>query len=90
PGHTKGSVCFHLDVDGQPPILFSGDHLFKGSIGRFDLPGGSFEALMASMADKILPLADEINVLPGHGETTTIGHERRTNPFLLELQAQLG
>lgn len=90
PGHTMGSVCFRLDVEGQRPILFSGDHLFKGSIGRFDLPGGSYEALMASMADKVLPLDDDIAVLPGHGETTTIGHERRTNPFLLELQSELG
>jgi glyoxylase-like metal-dependent hydrolase (beta-lactamase superfamily II) len=85
PGHTQGSVCFQLEVDGERPILFSGDHLFKGSIGRFDLPGGSYEALMASMADKILPLDDEMPVLPGHGETTTIGWEKRTNPFLLEL-----
>lgn len=89
PGHTQGSVCFELEVDGQPSILFSGDHLFKGSIGRFDLPGGSFESLMASMAAKILPLDDDMQVLPGHGETTTIGHERRTNPFLLELQDEL-
>ncbi len=90
PGHTQGSVCFLLEVDGEAPVLFSGDHLFKGSIGRFDLPGGSYDALMGSMADKILPLDDEINVLPGHGEVTTIGHERRTNPFLLELQSELG
>lgn len=86
PGHTPGSVCFELEVDGGPPILFSGDHLFAGSIGRTDLPGGSFEALMASMAEKILPLDDEIPVLPGHGPTTTVGRERATNPFLLELQ----
>ncbi|HEX7165961.1 MAG TPA: MBL fold metallo-hydrolase [Acidimicrobiales bacterium] len=86
PGHTRGSVCFLLEVDGQQPLLFSGDHLFRGSIGRTDLPGGSFEALMASMADKVLPMDDDVAVLPGHGETTTIGHERRTNPFLLELQ----
>jgi glyoxylase-like metal-dependent hydrolase (beta-lactamase superfamily II) len=90
PGHTKGSVCFSLEVDGEPPVLFSGDHLFKGSIGRFDLPGGSFEELMASMAEKILPLDDRIPVLPGHGQVTTIGDERRTNPFLLELQQDLG
>jgi glyoxylase-like metal-dependent hydrolase (beta-lactamase superfamily II) len=64
--------------------------LFKGSIGRFDLPGGSFEELMESMAEKILPLDDEIAVLPGHGEVTTIGYERQTNPFLLELQQTLG
>jgi glyoxylase-like metal-dependent hydrolase (beta-lactamase superfamily II) len=86
PGHTPGSVCLRLDVDGQPPILFSGDHLFAGSIGRTDLPGGSFEQLMGSMADKILPLPDELAVLPGHGQTTTLGWERRTNPFLVELQ----
>ena len=88
PGHTRGSVCLRLEVDGEAPILFSGDHLFAGSIGRTDLPGGSFEALMASMADKILPLPDDVRVLPGHGPTTTVGRERRTNPFLLELQQQ--
>lgn len=85
PGHTRGSVCFRLDIDGERPLLFSGDHLFKGSIGRFDLPGGSYDDLMTSMAEKILPMDDDIAVLPGHGETTTIGHERATNPFLLEL-----
>jgi glyoxylase-like metal-dependent hydrolase (beta-lactamase superfamily II) len=66
-------------------VLFSGDHLFAGSIGRTDLPGGSMEQLMISMAERILPLDDETQVLPGHGPTTTIGHERMTNPFLLEL-----
>jgi hydroxyacylglutathione hydrolase len=86
PGHTKGSTCFLLDVEGQAPVLFSGDHLFQGSIGRTDLPGGSFEDLMASMAEKILPLDDDVQVLPGHGSVTTVGQERRFNPFLLELQ----
>ena len=86
PGHTQGSVCFRLDVEGEAPILFSGDHLFAGSIGRTDMPGGSFEQLMESMAEKILPLADETHVLPGHGPTTTVGRERITNPFLVELQ----
>ena len=86
PGHTKGSTCLLAQVDGEAPVLFSGDHLFKGSIGRTDLPGGSFEELMASMAEKILALPDELAVLPGHGETTTIGAERRTNPFLRQLQ----
>lgn len=86
PGHTKGSVCLLLEVEGEPPILFSGDHLFAGSIGRTDLPGGSYEELMASMAEKILPMADDVQVLPGHGPTTSVGRERRTNPFLLELQ----
>lgn len=86
PGHTKGSVCFLLEVDGNPPVLFSGDHLFAGSIGRTDLPGGSYDQLMASMAEKILPMDDGVQVLPGHGPTTTIGRERATNPFLVELQ----
>ena len=86
PGHTKGSVCFLLEVEGEAPLLFSGDHLFAGSIGRTDLPGGSFEELMASMREKILPLPDDVQVLPGHGPTTTVGKERATNPFLTELQ----
>jgi hydroxyacylglutathione hydrolase len=85
PGHTKGSTCFLLDVEGEPPVLFSGDHLFRGSVGRTDLPGGSFEELIASMAEKILPMGDDVRVLPGHGATTTVGHERRSNPFLLQL-----
>jgi hydroxyacylglutathione hydrolase len=85
PGHTKGSVCFRLDVDGTPPLLFSGDHLFAGSIGRTDLPGGSFDELMESMREKILPMDDDVQVLPGHGPTTSVGQERRTNPFILEL-----
>ena len=85
PGHTRGSVCLRLEAEGVPPLLFSGDHLFAGSIGRTDLPGGSFDELMASMAEKILPLDDELLVLPGHGPTTTIGQERLTNPFLAQL-----
>ena len=85
PGHTQGSTCFLLEVDGEAPILFSGDHLFRGSVGRTDLPGGSHEQLLDSMARKILPLSDEVRVLPGHGSTTTVGHERRTNPFLAGL-----
>ena len=88
PGHTQGSVCFLLEVDGEPPVLFSGDHLFAGSIGRTDLPGGSYDQLMASMAEKILPLDDDVRVLPGHGPTTTIGRERRSNPFLTPLLAK--
>jgi hydroxyacylglutathione hydrolase len=88
PGHTQGSVCFLLEVDGEPPVLFSGDHLFAGSIGRTDLPGGNYEQLMGSMVEKILPLDDDTRVLPGHGPTTTIGHERRSNPFLTPLVAR--
>ncbi len=88
PGHTQGSVCFLLEVDGEPLILFSGDHLFAGSIGRTDLPGGDYDQLMASMAERILPLDDDVRVLPGHGPTTTIGSERRSNPFLVPLLAR--
>lgn len=86
PGHTQGSVCLLASINDSGPMLFSGDHLFAGSIGRTDLPGGSFDQLMDSMVRKILPLDDAIPVLPGHGETTTIGRERMTNPFLVELQ----
>ncbi len=82
PGHTPGHCCFHVPQEG---ILFSGDHLFAGSIGRTDLPGGSYETLMASMAGKILPLPAETTVLPGHGPTTTLAAERQLNPFLKEL-----
>ena len=85
PGHTKGSVCLRLDADGEGPLLFSGDHLFAGSIGRTDLPGGSYEELATSMREKVLPLDDEMVVLPGHGGSTTIGQERRTNPFVLQM-----
>lgn len=86
PGHTQGSVCLLASINDSGPMLFSGDHLFAGSIGRTDLPGGSFQQLMESMERKILPLDDAIPVLPGHGETTTIGRERMANPFLVELQ----
>jgi glyoxylase-like metal-dependent hydrolase (beta-lactamase superfamily II) len=82
PGHTPGHCCFHLAGAG---VLFSGDHLFAGSIGRTDLPGGSYETLMRSMADKILPLDESTDVLPGHGSTTTLARELATNPFLQEL-----
>jgi hydroxyacylglutathione hydrolase len=82
PGHTPGHCCFHLPGEG---ILFSGDHLFQGSIGRTDLPGGSYRQLMASMRDEILPLPHETVVLPGHGPATTLAAERRHNPFLQEL-----
>ena len=84
PGHTRGSVCLFMEIEGEAPVLFSGDHLFKGSIGRTDLPGGSFEQLMQSMQERILPLDDVVRVLPGHGDSTTIGDERRTNPFLAQ------
>lgn len=82
PGHTPGHCCFHV---GDAGVLFSGDQLFQGSIGRTDLPGGSYETLMESMANRILPLPDETAVLPGHGPTTTLAAERMLNPFLQEL-----
>lgn len=77
PGHSPGGIC--LQGDG---VLFSGDILFAGSIGRTDLPGGSYEAIMASIEGRILTLSDETLVYPGHGPVTTIGEERRSNPFL--------
>ncbi len=80
PGHTPGHCCFLIEAEG---LLFSGDQLFAGSIGRTDLPGGDFAALMRSMKDRVLTLDDAVNVLPGHGPATTVGRERRTNPFLV-------
>jgi hydroxyacylglutathione hydrolase len=82
PGHTPGHCCFHIEAEG---VLFSGDQLFRGSIGRTDLPGGSYPRLMDSMRREILVLDAETRVLPGHGPTTTIAAERRHNPFLQEL-----
>ncbi|MDF1597647.1 MAG: MBL fold metallo-hydrolase [Acidimicrobiia bacterium] len=79
PGHTPGHCCFLLAEEG---ILFSGDQLFAGSIGRTDLPGGDFDTLMDSMARKVLPLGDDVIVHPGHGPATTLSRERRLNPFL--------
>ena len=89
PGHTEGSVLFALPgapagLDGSRTVL-SGDVLFAGSIGRTDLPGGNAEAMTRSLTGTILPLPDDTVVLPGHGPSTTIGRERRSNPFLLEL-----
>lgn len=84
PGHTRGSVLFRFTTEDEEACL-SGDVLFAGSIGRTDLPGGSMDDMMVSLRDKILTLDDEIVVLPGHGPATTIGRERRTNPYLLEL-----
>jgi glyoxylase-like metal-dependent hydrolase (beta-lactamase superfamily II) len=82
PGHTPGSVVF-----GAGGELFSGDLLFAGSIGRTDLPGGSWERMQESLRRVPLALPDETVVRPGHGPETTIGHERATNPFLLDLVA---
>jgi len=89
PGHTKGSLCLYLPAkDGaagqtEKPVLFAGDTLFAGSIGRTDLWGGSFREIMRSLELKLLELPDETIVYPGHGPSTSIGRERTTNPFLI-------
>ncbi len=80
PGHTEGSICVYFQPD---KMLFAGDTLFAGSIGRTDLPGGSYEKIMASLHGPVLSLPDDTIVVPGHGPLTTIGDERETNPFLL-------
>ena len=89
PGHTEGSVTFRAPYDEQDvsQLMFSGDLLFAGSIGRTDLPGGDHPTMLRSLADKVLTLPDDIVVLPGHGEQTSIGRERATNPFLLDIVA---
>ena len=79
PGHTRGGVCYYCSEEG---ILFSGDTLFAGSIGRTDLPGGDYDQIMVSLLDKIVKLPPDTRVLPGHGPETTIASEVTTNPFL--------
>ena len=80
PGHAPGHLSFYLP---EHKVLFSGDSLFAGSIGRTDLPGGDHALLMRSIIDKLMVLDDDVQVLPGHMGITTIGRERQTNPFLL-------
>jgi glyoxylase-like metal-dependent hydrolase (beta-lactamase superfamily II) len=79
PGHAPGSVCYHFVDDG---IVFTGDALFQGSIGRTDFPGGSLETLLTGIRKRLLVLPDPTAVHPGHMGPTTIGRERATNPFL--------
>lgn len=79
PGHAVGHLSFYMP---EHKVLFSGDTLFFGSIGRTDLPGGSYELLLKSIREELLPLGDEVRVLPGHMQETTIGFEREHNPFL--------
>lgn len=79
PGHTPGHCCFHVPAEG---ILFSGDQLFAGSIGRTDLPGGDYDTLMRSMGERVVTLPRETRVLPGHGPATTLARELDSNPFL--------
>ena len=79
PGHTEGSICLYFPAEKK---LIAGDTLFAGSIGRTDLPGGSFDKIIQSLHTKLLALPDETVVVPGHGPMTTIGEERENNPFL--------
>jgi glyoxylase-like metal-dependent hydrolase (beta-lactamase superfamily II) len=99
PGHTRGSVTFRTpehEVDEQlaaanaSGLMFSGDVLFAGSIGRTDLPGGDHPTMLRTLAAKVLPLDDDLVVLPGHGPQTTIGVERATNPYLVGLLDSVG
>ncbi|PJF40045.1 MAG: MBL fold metallo-hydrolase [Chloroflexi bacterium] len=85
PGHAPGHVAFFMR---EHEILFGGDCLFAGSIGRTDLPGGNYETLMSTICDKLLPLGDDVRLLPGHNQATTLGTERRSNPFILQYQHQ--
>jgi len=79
PGHTEGSICLYFPAEKK---LIAGDTLFAGSIGRTDLPGGSFQKIINSLHEKVLALPDDTIVVPGHGPLTTIGEERESNPFL--------
>lgn len=79
PGHTPGGVCYYCEAEG---LLLSGDSLFRREIGRCDLPGGSEPQLVGGLKRAILALPDDVNVYPGHGPATTVGEERRENPYL--------
>jgi len=81
PGHSPGGICFYAV---EEKMLVSGDVLFQSSIGRTDLPGGNYQILMESIFNKVLPLPGETKVYSGHGPVTTIGDERKNNPFLIE------
>lgn len=79
PGHTQGSCCYYFE---EASMLISGDTLFEESVGRTDLPTGSMSTLVRSVKDKLFELPDDVVVYPGHGESTTIGHEKKYNPFI--------
>ena len=82
PGHTPGHVAFY---EPESKVLFTGDTLFRESIGRTDLPGGDYSWIMRSIIENILPLGDDVKIYPGHGETSDIGHESMYNPFVVEV-----
>jgi hydroxyacylglutathione hydrolase len=91
PGHTLGSQCFSVTPEGGlAPVLVTGDTLFAQGIGRTDLFGGSYETILRSLGEIFARHGDETLVLPGHGETTTIGRERQLNPWVVELLGSLG
>ena len=79
PGHTQGSICLHIASEN---VLFSGDTLFAGTVGRTDLPGGDSQQIIRSIQERLLPLPDATLVVPGHGSSTEIGKERESNPFM--------
>ena len=81
PGHSPGHVVFVLNRETGKPIVFGGDVLFRGSVGRSDFPGGSHETLISGIREKLFALPPGTLVYPGHGPVTTVGHEKRTNPF---------
>jgi hydroxyacylglutathione hydrolase len=82
PGHTPGSLCLYVETAGETPVLFAGDTLFRGSIGRTDLPGGSGETILRSIRERLLTLPDDTLVIPGHGPETSVAAERENNPFV--------
>jgi len=82
PGHTQGSLCLWIPEENK---LVAGDTLFAGSIGRTDLPGGNHKQILGSIKDKLFPLPDDALVIPGHGPSTTVGHEKEHNYFLQDL-----
>ena len=84
PGHTPGGQCILIEKDVPAPLCFTGDTLFQESIGRTDLPGGSYATLNESLKRLVAELAPETTLLPGHGPTTTMAHERNANPYLQE------
>lgn len=81
PGHSAGHIAFYSE---EAELVMSADVLFNGGIGRTDLPGGDYQTLMNTIENQLLPLPDNVTVYPGHGPITTIGHERRSNPFILQ------
>ena len=87
PGHTPGHVVF---FEPESKVVIVGDVLFAGSIGRTDFPRGDYDTLISSIQERLLPMGDEVTFVPGHGPTSTLGEERRTNPFLVDPERYRG